>query len=61
MEGDAMYGWRRFFMDLHERWETDARVKDLLVGHSAIRTPERSSTRVRVYLVSSSNSVAVRL
>jgi hypothetical protein len=25
MEGDAMYGWRRVFMDLHERCDTDAR------------------------------------
>jgi hypothetical protein len=41
MEGDAMYGWRRCLMDLHERWDTDARVKDLLVGHGAIRNPEQ--------------------
>jgi hypothetical protein len=46
----GLNAWRRIFIDVYNRWESDGRVKDLLVGHERVRDPEQASTRHRVYL-----------
>jgi hypothetical protein len=48
--GEALYGWRRCFINLFDTWSTDARVKDLVTGHTDMRDPTFGSTRVTVYL-----------
>jgi len=50
VDREAMYGWRRAFINLFDTWSTSPRVKDLLTGHTDMREPTYGSTRVIVYL-----------
>lgn len=44
------HGWRRTFADLFDRWETSARVKDLITGHTTLEKQTQGRTRQEVYL-----------
>lgn len=65
VEGREFPGWRRRRSDAYDRWTTNKRVKDMLMGHQQVHVNfQGGSTREVVYLDAHDETVtaeAIRL
>ncbi len=65
VEGRGFRGWRRRLSDVYDRWTTNKRVKDMLMGHQQVHVNfQGGSTREVVYLDARDETVtaeAIRL